>query len=42
MGAILREGAAEQISEYKGRFSSTKKLFEDFLENLMVQGFSYD
>lgn len=42
MKAILREGAARQISEYRRRFSSTKRLFEDFLQNLMVQGFSYD
>lgn len=41
MGSILREGAAGQISEYRSRFSSTKRLFEDFLQNLMVQGFSY-
>lgn len=42
MGAILRESVAGQISEYRRRFSSTKRLFEDFLQNLVVQGFSYD
>ncbi|RLI47312.1 hypothetical protein DRO69_00910 [Candidatus Bathyarchaeota archaeon] len=42
MGAILREGAAGQISDYRRKFSSTKRLFEDFLQKLIVQGFSHD
>ncbi|MEO0279132.1 MAG: hypothetical protein ABIM21_07700, partial [candidate division WOR-3 bacterium] len=40
LGGDLRKSSESQVSDYKKRFDTAKEMYEQFLKNLIVQGFN--